>query len=316
MIKVLVNDGIHPAGKAKLEDNGFQLEFDRVDQEDLSKELSNYDAILVRSATKVRKEHIDACPNLRLIGRGGVGLDNIDVSYAQEKGIKVINTPAASSRSVAELVIAHVLSLSRFLHQAHMDMPNSGHEAFKKLKKQYSKGIELQGKKLGIYGFGRIGRALGSLALGMGMEILPVDIFMDEYDLPLKINGHQELSIPLKMVALEEMLQEADIISLHLPAQEAPVIGVKELSMMKDGAILVNASRGGLIDEDALLDALNSGKIGGAGLDVFSNEPTPDSRLLQHPNVSTSPHIGGSTESAQANIGLELADQMIEFFKN
>lgn len=314
MVKVLVNDGIHPAGKEKLEAHGFQLEMNRVEQGDLIHQLPEYDAILVRSATKVRQDLIDACSGLKLIGRGGVGLDNIDVSYAEGKGIKVINTPAASSRSVAELVIAHILSLTRFLHRSHIDMPEHGHEAFKKLKKQYSKGMELQGKKLGILGFGRIGKALGGLALGMGMEILPVEKEIHNHELCLNIHGGQDFKLNIQTVELSNMLQQADIVSLHLPSQGKPIIGREELKMMKPGAILINASRGGLVDEEALLEALGSDQLLGAGLDVFDNEPQPDQRLLSHPRISTSPHIGGSTEAAQRNIGLELADQMIEYF--
>lgn len=317
-IKVLVNDGIHPSGKEKLEAHGFELCMDRVDQEQLAEELPKYDAILVRSATKVRAELIDACPNLKLIGRGGVGLDNIDVGHAASQGIKVINTPAASSQSVAELVLAHLFSLSRMLHSAHRDMPNSGHTDFKKHKKTYSKGFELSGKTLGIVGFGRIGQALASMALGLGMKVLPVSRKIEPFSIPLHINPaypDAQFNIDLESVHLQDMLAESDFVSLHVPKQKEPLFNYEQLKKMKKGAIIVNTSRGGLIDEGALIKILDEGHLGGAALDVFDNEPQPKPELLAHPSISSTPHIGGSTQEGQRNIGLELADQMIEFFK-
>ena len=318
MAKILVNDGIHPDGKKVLEEAGFEVNTDRVEQEDLLNKLPEYDGIVVRSATKVRQELIDACPNLKVIARGGVGLDNIDVAYAEEKGITVINTPAASSQSVAELVFAHFFSLSRGLYDANRQMPQSGNSAFKQLKKSYAKGVELRGKTIGILGFGRIGQNVARAALGLGMNVMPVDFLYDELKIDVDIFKVKEasLSVTLKTDTFEDMIAKADYITIHIPFKEGsqPIIGRSEIQRMKDGVIIVNAARGGVIDEDALIEALDSGKIAGAGLDVFTNEPTPNERLLSHPKISLSPHIGASTLEAQRNIGLELADQIIAYF--
>ncbi|MEL7020189.1 MAG: D-2-hydroxyacid dehydrogenase [Bacteroidota bacterium] len=314
MAKILVNDGIHAVGQQMLENAGFEVVTEKVAQADLAKALPEYDAICVRSATKVRTALIDQCPNLKVIGRGGVGLDNIDVDYARGKGIKVINTPAASSDSVAELVFAHAFTLARFLHQANRDMPSKGDSEFKQLKKSYSKGIELSGRTLGIIGFGRIGQSAARLGLGLGMKVLPVDPVTQGADVELSING-EPMHVHLKTVAMDEMLAQADVITLHVPSLGRPLLGAAEFDKMKDGVLVVNAARGGVIDEDALLAALESGKVAAAGLDVFENEPTPRQDLLSHPRVSLTPHIGASTGEAQANIGRELAQQLIDLLK-
>lgn len=311
MAKVLVNDGIHPVGQKMLEDAGFEVVTEKVAQGDLAAELPKYDAICVRSATKVRKDLIDQCPNLKVIGRGGVGLDNIDVDHARGKGLKVINTPAASSDSVAELVFAHAFSLARFLHQANRDMPTKGDTEFKALKKSYSKGIELSGRTLGVIGFGRIGQSAARLGLGLGMKVLPVDPVTSDADIKLNING-EEMTVNLKTVPMDEMLAQADLITLHVPSLGRPLLSTDEFAKMKDGVLIVNAARGGVIDEDALLAALESGKVAAAGLDVFENEPTPRKDLLEHAKISLTPHIGASTGEAQANIGRELAQQLID----
>ncbi len=309
-MKILVNDGIEPIGKQLLEAAGFTVDTHKIEQADLPSRLNEYDAICVRSATKVRKDLIDACPNLKAIGRGGVGLDNIDVEYAKSKGIAVINTPAASSRSVGELAMAHMLSLSRFLYQSNREMPQNGDTQFNDLKKAYAKGIELEGKTMGIVGFGRIGQETAKCALGMGMDVLAVDPYVSEVTLAI---GPSALGfeVDITTVNMEDMLADADYISLHIPSVGKPILGAEEFAKMKDGVIIINCSRGGTIDEDALLEALNSGKVAAAGLDVFDNEPTPRKDILSHPRISLTPHIGASTEEAQNKIGQELAEKMI-----
>ena len=316
MFRILANDGIDPIGKELLEKAGFQVDTNHIPQAELSEGLKNYDAITVRSATKVRKELIDACPCIKLIGRGGVGMDNIDVDYAREKGLAVVNTPAASSLSVAELVFAHLFTGIRFLQDSNRKMPVEGNTKFNDLKKAYAKGIELRGKKMGIIGFGRIGRETAKVALGLGMDVLAYDLFQIPSQLELVLSGNVRVNCPINAVSVEQLIKESDFISLHVPFSEKPVLGKEEFTMMKDGVGVVNCSRGGTIDEDALLEALNTGKIGFAGLDVFDNEPTPRQDLLSHPNVSLTPHIGASTNEAQERIGTELANLIIDFFKN
>ena len=316
MFKLLANDGIDPIGKEILEKAGFTVDTQTVPQEQLAEALQNYDALTVRSATKVRKELIDACPNLKLIGRGGVGMDNIDVDYARNKGIAVVNTPAASSLSVAELVFAHLFTGVRFLQDANRAMPSKGATAFNDLKKAYAKGIELRGKTIGIIGFGRIGRETAKIALGLGMDVLAYDFSPIPETLPVVFSGGIEVNLPVKGVTFETLLAESDFISLHVPFSDKPIIGVAEFSQMKNGAALVNCSRGGTVDETALLAALDSGKLAFAGLDVFDNEPTPRQDLLSHPKISLSPHIGASTNEAQERIGTELAQLIIDHFKH
>lgn len=313
MIKILVNDGIEADGKLLLEDAGYEVNTNKVQQEDLPKVLPNYDVIIVRSATQVRKDLIDACPNLKIIARGGVGVDNIDVDYARSKGIEIITTPAASSQSVAELAMAHLLTLARFLHRSNRDMATGD---FKKLKNAYAEGIQLRGKTMGIVGFGRIGQEVARIALAMGMEVMISDPFIKEIDLPINIYGAKDvkLTVRLRSHSLEAVLKGAHFVTLHTPSIGKALIGKDEVAMMKDGAFIINCARGGIIDEDVLLDALNSGKLGGAGLDTFKGEPSPRAELLNHPRVSVSPHIGAATVEAQSNIALELADKIIAYF--
>ena len=315
MFRILANDGIDPIGKEILENAGFQVDTTHIPQDQLSEGLKNYDGITVRSATKVRKELIDACPNIKLIGRGGVGMDNIDVDYARSKGLAVVNTPAASSLSVAELVFAHLFTGIRFLQDSNRKMPIEGNSKFNDLKKAYAKGIELRGKKIGIIGFGRIGRETAKVALGLGMEVLAYDLFEIPSELELIIGTNTKVNCPIKVVTIDQLIKDADFISLHVPFSEKPVLGKDEFENMKNGVGVVNCSRGGTIDEDALIDALNSGKVAFAGLDVFDNEPTPRQDLLTHPKVSLTPHIGASTNEAQERIGTELANLIIDFFK-
>ena len=316
-MKILANDGIHPTGQKMLEEAGFQVELNRIPQDDLNDKLNDYDAIIVRSATKVRQDLIDKCPNLKVIARGGVGMDNIDVQYGRDKGLTVVNTPAASSRSVAELVFGHILSLVRFVHVSNRQMPQSGTTEFKKLKKAYSGGQELKGKTMGVIGLGRIGREAAQIALGMGMKVVGTDPMVDEVTLEVELHPEydQTVAVTIPTVSLDDVLQEADVITLHVPGSGKAILGAEELAKTKKGVILVNAARGGVIDEDALLEALESGQVAGAGLDVFTNEPTPRQDLLNHSQISCTPHIGASTNQAQENIGIELAEQIIAALK-
>ncbi len=311
-MNILANDGIDPLGKQLLEKAGFNVDTNHIPQDELSTKLQAYDAITVRSATKVRKELIDQCPNLKLIGRGGVGMDNIDVEYARSKGIAVVNTPAASSLSVAELVFAHLLSGVRFLYDSQRKMPVEGDTNFGGLKKAYAKGVELRGKTLGVIGIGRIGRETAKVGLGLGMDVIVSDLFEAPKSLPLTLSGGITVDVPIQQVELEELLQRSDFISLHVPFTDKPIIGKAEFELLKPGVGLVNASRGGVIDELALIEALDSGKVAFAGLDVFDDEPTPRKVLLTHPKVSLTPHIGAATGEAQERIGEELANLIIE----
>ncbi|MGX5691250.1 D-3-phosphoglycerate dehydrogenase [Arcticibacter tournemirensis] len=315
MIRILANDGIDAVGKQLLEQAGFTVDTENIPQDQLPEALKNYDAITVRSATKVRKDLIDACPNLRLIGRGGVGMDNIDVEYAKSKGIAVVNTPAASSPSVAELVFAHLFTGIRFLYDSNRKMPVEGNTKFNNLKKAYSAGIELKGKKIGIIGFGRIGRETAKIALGLGMEVLAYDLYEVPSELELNLAGGVNVKVPVNRVQFNELITDADFISLHIPFLDKPILGPDEFRRMKTGVGIVNCSRGGTIDEVALIEAIDSGIVGFAGLDVFDNEPAPRAEILNHPKISLTPHIGAATNEAQERIGVELASLIIDFFK-
>ncbi len=310
MKKILANDGIDAQGKSILEKAGFAVITEKVPQEQLAKAINEqgFVGLTVRSATKVRKDVIDSCPNLKLIGRGGVGMDNIDVDYAKGKGIQVVNTPAASSHSVAELVVASMYNMVRFLYDANRQMPVSGDTQFDVLKKKYAKGIELKGKTLGIVGFGRIGQSVAKIALGIGMKVIAHDPFIKDAILELEIAGNK-LSVAIKTQSFEDVIKNSDFITLHVPGGK--VITAKEIALMKNGVCLVNAARGGVIDEKDLIDGLNSGKIAHAALDVFENEPTPDKAILSHPKISLTPHIGAATDEAQERIGIELAEKII-----
>jgi len=314
MIKVLANDGISKAGQDLLEKAGYHVNTTKIPQEELASKLNEYDVILVRSATKIRKDLIDACPNLKMVGRGGVGLDNIDVDYAKSKGVDVVNTPAASSQSVAELVIGNMFITSRFLHQANREMPTKGASEFKALKKSYSKGMEVKGKTLGIIGLGRIGRAAASMAMGLGMKVLAHDPFVDKSEIVVEGFGDHIIKIPINTVPKAVVLGAADYLTLHVPSSDKPVLGAEEFAQMKPTAIIINAARGGVVDEDALLNALNDNKLGGAALDVFVGEPTPRQDLLNHPKIAVTPHTGASTKEAQDNIGIELAEKIMAKF--
>ena len=315
-MKILANDGISAKGKELLSAAGFTVITDKVAQENLAQTVNEQgiEMILVRSATTVRKEVIDACPHLKLIGRGGVGMDNIDVAYAREKGITVINTPASSSQSVAELVMGHLFSLSRFLNDSFKNMES---DDFSNLKKKYAKGVELRGKTIGIIGFGRIGQSLASYALGAGMDVIAVDQFTSpvKISVPLGLNNSIDIEIT-PTTDLQSILGKLDYISLHVPKQAdgSAVITANEFSKMKKGVLIVNASRGGVIDENDLLVALDEGIIGGIALDVYENEPNPRKDLLNHSKIACTPHIGAATLEAQDRIGEELAQLIIGQF--
>ena len=316
-MKVLANDGLDQSGIDGLQKAGFEVITTKVPQEELINYINENQVrtLLVRSATKVRKDIIDACPSLKIIGRGGVGMDNIDVEYAREKGINVINTPAASSASVAELVFAHLFSGCRFLTDSNRKMPVEGDSKFAELKKAYTKGVELRGKTIGIIGFGRIGQEVAKMALGLGMRVLAVDNFAEKVNLKVEFFNGQSVDFEIKTQSKEEVLKEADFVTLHVPAQKEFVIGQKEFDLMKNGAALMNCARGGVVDEEALLKALDSGKLAFAGLDVFINEPTPAKSILSHPKISLTPHTGASTNEAQDRIGISLAEQIISILK-
>jgi len=315
MTRILANDGITVGCKEALENAGFEVSLDNVPQDKLNEELKNFDVLLVRSATKVRKETIDACPNLKMIGRGGVGMDNIDVKYAQEKGIEVINTPAASSASVGELVFAHLFGMARFLPDSNRNMPLEGDTHFKELKKKFAKGVELRGKTLGIIGIGRIGQATANIALGVGMKVIATDPYIDDVTIDVDING-QNIPVDIKTIKFNELLKQSDYITIHVPGGDKPVIGKKQFDMMKDGVGVVNCARGGVINEVDLVKAMEAGKVAYAGLDVFENEPKPAMQILMNDKISLTPHIGAATLEAQDRIGMELADKIIAFFGN
>lgn len=316
-MKVLANDGISKSGIKALEAGGFEVITTTVAQEQLANYINtnNVIALLVRSATTVRKDVIDACPGLKIIGRGGVGMDNIDVEYAKSKGIHVINTPAASSHSVAELVFAHLFGLVRFLHNSNREMPLEGDSKFGELKKAYAKGTELKGKTLGVLGFGRIGQATAKVAIGAGMKVIAYDPFIEKVNLELDFFDGQTLNFEIKTISKEEVIKQSDFITLHVPAQKDYVIGEEEFKAMKNGVIIVNAARGGVIDEVALVQAIADGKVARAALDVFENEPKPEIQLLMNSALSLTPHTGAATNEAQDRIGTELASQIISILK-
>ena len=317
MTKVLVNDGISQAGIDALTAKGFNVVTEKVNQEDLITTINseNYEVLLVRSATTVRKDMIDSCPNLKIIGRGGVGMDNIDVEYAREKGINVINTPAASSSSVAELVFAHLFGMVRFLFDSNRQMPLSGDSDFKGLKKSYAGGRELVGKTLGIIGFGRIGKEVAKRAIGLGMNVMAHDKFVEEANITLEFFNGDKKSFTIETESIKEVLKNSDFITLHIPKiGDKAIIGAEEIGMMKTGAGIINAARGGVVDETALMFALDKKKLACAGLDVFDNEPNPSIHICMHNAISLTPHIGAATLEAQDRIGTELADQITTHF--
>ncbi|MBT4324751.1 MAG: D-2-hydroxyacid dehydrogenase [Cryomorphaceae bacterium] len=313
-MKILANDGISESGKNKLEEYGFKVDLTKVSQEQLVDYINtnSITSLLVRSATQVRKDIIDNCPSLKIIGRGGVGMDNIDVEYAKSKGLQVINTPAASSKSVAELVFSHLFSCVRFLHESNRSMPLDGDSKFKDLKKSYAKGTELSGKTLGIIGFGRIGQEVAKIGIGIGMNIIFFDKLNKEVSLTLNFFDGQSKTFNLSSSSYEDLLNSSDFITVHIPASDKYIIDSNEFSQMKNGVGILNLSRGGILNEEELLKNIESGKVSFAGIDTFENEPKPSIKILMNSNISLTPHIGAATNEAQDRIGLELADKINE----
>ena len=311
-MKILANDGISESGKNKLEEYGFEVDLTKVSQDQLVSYINEnkISVILVRSATQVRDDIIDNCPSIKIIGRGGVGMDNIDVEYAKSKGINVINTPAASSKSVAELVFSHLFGCVRFLHESNRSMPLDGDSKFKDLKKSYAKGTELAGKKLGIVGFGRIGQEVAKIGIGVGMDVIFYDKFNQQEDLKLNFFDGQNLTFKLKSSSFEEVLSNSDFLTIHIPASDKYIIDSNEFKKMKDGSGILNLSRGGIINEEELIKNIESGKISFAAIDTFEGEPNPSIKVLMNPNISLTPHIGAATNEAQDRIGIELAEKI------
>jgi len=313
-MKVLANDGISESGIKKLEEYGFNVDLTTVAQEQLVDYINtnSINSLLVRSATQVRKDIIDNCPSLKIIGRGGVGMDNIDVEYAKSKGIQVINTPAASSKSVAELVFSHLFSCVRFLHESNRSMPLDGDSKFKDLKKSYAKGTELSGKTLGIIGFGRIGQEVAKIGIGIGMNVIFFDKINKEVSLTLNFFDGQSKTFNLTSSSYDDLLNSSDFITVHIPASDKYIIDSNEFSQMKNGVGILNLSRGGILNEEELLKNIESGKVSFAGIDTFENEPKPSIKILMNSNISLTPHIGAATNEAQDRIGVELADKINE----
>ncbi len=302
-MRILVTDGMDKSAVAQLQANGHEVVEQFYEPDQLGAALRDFDAVVVRSATKVRANHIDEAKGgkLKLIIRGGVGVDNIDVAHAEANGMTVKNTPLASSNSVAETAMAHMFSCAHYISIAGHTMREGKWE-----KKAYGKGFEVSGKTLGIIGFGRIGQALCKLAKGIGMEVIAYN--------RTRYEGFEE-KFGIKYVELDELFAKADFISLHTPAVDGvPMIRKETIEKMKDGVVIINTSRGTNIDEADLLEALNSGKVRGAGLDVYVEEPTKNQELINHPCVSCTPHIGAATKEAQKRIGAEIVD-IIEAFK-
>ena len=311
-MKILANDGISESGKNKLEEYGFEVDLTKVSQEQLVDYINDNEiiAILVRSATQVRADIIDNCPSIKIIGRGGVGMDNIDVEYAKSKGISVINTPAASSKSVAELVFSHLFGCVRFLHESNRSMPLDGDSKFKDLKKSYAKGTELAGKTIGIIGFGRIGQEVAKIGIGVGMDVIFHDKFNDQAEIKLNFFDGQNLSFKLNSSSFDDVLSKSDFITIHIPASDKYIIDTNEFKKMKEGSGILNLSRGGIINEEELIKNIDSGKISFAAIDTFEGEPNPSIKILMNPNISLTPHIGAATNEAQDRIGIELADKI------
>jgi D-3-phosphoglycerate dehydrogenase len=299
MKRILITDGIERSGADILLAAGFELTEKTLSPADLITAIPSYDAIIVRSATKVTRDVINAGTRLTVIARGGVGLDNIDVDYAGQKGIAVLNTPKASAISVAELTIAHLMSLGRFLPMTNIVMRNRQWP-----KKEFSAGIEVTGKTLGIIGLGNIGREVARRAVGLMMTVVAHDPYVTTTDLPVQ------------MVSQAELYRLSDYITVHVPFDKktGALIGRADFDQMKDGVIFINCARGGVVDETALLDALNRRKVLYAGLDVFLHEPPTQDEfdLINHPRVSVSPHIGASTREAQDRVGTEIAQKVVE----
>ena len=311
---VLANDGISEKGIQLLKEADITVLDARVSAEHLSNFINenNVDVLLVRSATQVRKNLIDECPNLKIIGRGGISMDNIDVDYAIDKGIYIINTPKASRKSVAELVFAHFFSLARFLHESNRLMPLEGDTKFNTLKKSFNNATELSGKTLGVIGMGNIGLEVIKIGISLGMSIVAYNRTPKTENVKISFFDGQSLHFEIKSVNLDEVLKKSDFISINISNAEKYFIDNEQIAMMKEGVFIANTARGGVLNEVALIDAIERGKVAGAALDVFENEPNPEIEILMNPALSLSPHIGGNTLEAQNRIAEELAEQIIK----
>lgn len=317
-MRVLANDGISAAGEQVLKSAGIEVLDNRVAQDHLIGFINEnkVDVLLVRSATKVRQDLIDACPGLKIVGRGGTGMDNIDVEYAIDKGIYIINTPTASSKSVAELVFGHFFALARFLHESNRLMPLEGETHFNAMKKSFSKAFELSGKILGVIGFGSIGQEVVKMGIALGMNVKVLTRKPRTETLTLNFFNGRSLDFEITSGNdMDEFLRESDFISINTPKTNEYIIDAPQFEKMKDGVYIVNTARGGVLNEVALLDFIESGKVAGAALDVFEKEPAPEVLLLMNPSLSLSPHVGGNTVDAQEKIGVELAEQIIKLQK-
>lgn len=314
-MKILANNGITNNAEIALQEAGYEVITTKVAQEQLENYINEHsiDAILVNNTTQIQQELIDACPSLKLIGKGGVAMDNIDVQYAIDQGLHIINTPEALANGVAELVFAHLLGMVRNLHQSNREMPLEGDMNFKGLHKLY-KGIELRGKTLGIIGMDSSGIATAKIALGLGMNVVMSNPEPKEVTIEFEFFDGQTLHFDFNSIALDELLTESDFISLHIQHQEGFVLSEKEFKKMKDNVCIVNCAFGGLVDEIALVKAFETNKVKYAALDVFENEPKPEIQLLMNPNLSLSPNIGAATEEAQSRISMALANQIIALF--
>ena len=302
MVRILVTDGMEQSGIEKLRAKGFEVVEQFYEMEELAEQVKNFDVVVVRSATKIRKPIIDAAlqtKQLKLVIRGGVGVDNIDVEYAKLNGIHVTNTPNASSASVAELAIGHMFCLARYIHMANVTMRQG------KWNKKGYEGIELAGKTLGLVGFGRISKEVAKRAHALGMKVIYTDII-----------GAQAGFDDYKFCTFEDIIVKSDFISLHIPyfKEQGAVIGAAQFDKMKKTAYIINCARGGVVDEAALIQALDDGKIAGAAIDVFEEEPTKNEKLYRHDKVSVTPHIGASTCEAQERIGEEIVETIIKHF--
>lgn len=317
MINILINDGLCQEGEQILRQAGFHIHNQKIQQQDLIREINHrqIDALIVRSATVVNREVIDHCPSLRLLARAGLGMNNIDMEYAAAKGIEVVNTPLASAPALAEMVFAHLLSVTRNLFRGNREMPSE--REIDKMKRDCAGGTELTGKTIGIVGFGRVGQEVALRALGWGIKVLAYDPYVKEATIKHEIPGVHNVVSYIHTVPLTDVLSQSDFITLHVPvpADGKPFIGRNEFAQMKSGVILINVSKAGLIDEQELISSLNTGKVRAAGLDVFQNEPSPLPALITHPKVSVSPHLGGETLEAQGRIGIEIAEYIVQFFQ-
>jgi D-3-phosphoglycerate dehydrogenase len=312
-MKILANDGISQSGIDALEKKGFEVITVKVAQNQLENYINenNIDAILVKGSTQVRQELIEACPSLKLIGCGSSNLDNIDVNFAEDTGVHVINTPNSYTNSVAELVFSHLFGMARFLHSSNREMPLEGDSRFNDLKKAYSQGLELRGKTIGIIGFGRVGQEVAKIAIGLGMHVLANDEKVASAPITLEFFNGQKSTFTIDTIDKEELLKESDFITLHTSEQDDYIITKNEFDKMKDGVGIINTAKGGILNEVDLVGAINSGKVQFAGLDVFETEPTPAVQLLMNPEISLTPNIGSSTRESQDRVSLELAEQII-----